>query len=171
MTTDGNSKTTKVVSTQKPSLPVEGRVLIGYTPFTTVAIPGKIIKHVPGDRAVVAVKKEGKVVKYGVSICTMGDHWEKEKGRLLAEKRMNEGFGKIKLNTGRLPEMMEKLGTAKVVLNLLNSLVCSVADKPGDYKRRIGDFELAKVKKAAKIVKATATKKTAPKKVAANKKK
>lgn len=115
------------------------KVYFAYTPYYQL-FNLETRKYVTDDRAVIAVQRVGDCIHYGVSVCCIGDLWDKAKGRALAQERMEQGFGKACIKPGGLGTKIEKDGEHPVLLDFLNGLTDSVYFKMGGYKRRIAEF-------------------------------
>lgn len=88
-----------------------------------------------GDRATVAVKLDNDKIKYGVAICSPVNAFNKKEGRKLAEERMNNNFGSIKLN-----KALSNFDNDKITLEILNNITDSVYRNYSKYKKRIEQF-------------------------------
>lgn len=154
---------------------IQNRVFFAYTDYETRigvsqeissngdVLSEKIRRMGPTDRATIAVKKDGKNLLYGVSICSSSDTWDKEKGRSIAEERLEKKFGKIKLDTPYIKSLIDKKGEQNTILFLTRNLKESVQHNINKFKRKIEAFN----KKTGAVISKRTVKKAAVKKRAA----
>lgn len=110
-------------------------VYVMYTPYIdhkTAHIIGR-----SADRGTVVAKIVDGTLHYGLSICSENDTFNRATGRLSAVKRMEEGYGKIPIDTfgKRAP-----LGERAIVYTFLRSIVESIDEDVNKYKRRLEEF-------------------------------
>lgn len=87
-----------------------------------------------GNRATIACKTDGQTIKFGYAICSEDDNFSKEKGRKLAEERMNNGFGQVKFNNN----WFEHFPTQEsALLNFATTQARSIRTNFEKYKRKI----------------------------------
>ncbi len=123
----------------------QSRIYFAYSPNQFVEVwkgKGHETKIVPADRGVIALKKEPKRFVYGVSVCTIGDSFDKGYGRKLAEQRLNKNFGVIKI-TKETTKLIERMGEHRAALHILKNLADSVGKNPERFKRRIERFNIS----------------------------
>lgn len=138
---------TQYIYTYEPN-----KIYYSYTPFDEVYIrpnPDSKGLVLPDRRAVIAAKLVEDKLIYGVSICTIGDTWNKAKGRELAESRMRRGFGSVKMDSPLIANLLSKGENQRAVLTILNCLRNTIYLNIKDWQRKIGDFE-AKQEEAVK---------------------
>lgn len=135
-----NDEPVKTESLQVP------RIYFAYTPhYNTVVFEpsrSKGYKEVRADRAVIALRRVDDKLIYGVSICTVGDVWDKVKGRQLAERRMNQKFATttIDFESPVVKAIKENRGDHQVTMFYLRNITESVSKKIVKYKRKIEKF-------------------------------
>lgn len=120
------------------------KIYFTYTPYSLVyqkrgERKGKLL---PAERATISLVKERDTLKFGVSVCSKYDSWNKEKGRKLATERMNQGFGVIKISPS-LAKAMSSVGETKFMVTMLKNLCDSVTRKMNSYKHRIQDHTVS----------------------------
>jgi len=84
----------------------------------------------------IALQKDGDSFKFGLSICSKHDNFNRKIGREVAENRLNKGFGLIK----EVPANIASLTENEQCLAQLYSIVVSVVRKNRKWKRRITRF-------------------------------
>lgn len=147
----------------------EQKIYYAYSEFDA-HLDEKSKKIMPNDRGVVAVTKVGDKLIYGISVCTVGDTFNKEEGRKLAAERLAHNFGVIKLEKSS-EKIFKKLGEQRGTIFFVQTIANSIAAKPSKYKRKIEAFNIAHgfehgttQKKKEAAVKSKASKKAAKKK-------
>ena len=88
--------------------------------------------------ATIALKREGNVFIYGITICSKYDNFSKKSGREIAENRMNQEFGKIEVPTPLLL-VPERESCLAQIYNLAASTIVHTKK----WKRRVTKFNLS----------------------------
>lgn len=114
------------------------------------------------DRGTIAAKRVKDNLYYGISICTPGDVWDRTQGRKLAAERMDGRFGKIKLNTPFIQNLINEKGEQNAILFLVKNLSHSVESHIVKFKRKLEKYNKPlkeAVKSSSKVVAKKAAKK------------
>jgi hypothetical protein len=88
----------------------------------------------------IAVKKDVDGFKFGIAICSKHDNFSRKLGREVAENRLNQGFGLMKMK--KVPDNFNSLTDSEQCLAQLYTLVVSVVKKNRKWKKRITKFNL-----------------------------
>lgn len=88
-----------------------------------------------------AIQRVGDSFWYGVTICSKYDNFCKATGRKIAEQRLIEGFGVMKV-----PEIIKNLNEKQSYLAQLYNLTYSVITKTRRWKGRITRFNMEGLK-------------------------
>lgn len=98
------------------------------------------IFEIPSERATIALKKEGDKYKYGIAICSVDDNFNKHFGKMLAEKRLQRGFGEIPV--AKLAEFTKDKNSEETkALRVLSQLKNTVQQKLPKYKRKLEEWQ------------------------------
>jgi hypothetical protein len=89
--------------------------------------------------ATVALKRVGNTFVYGMAICSRMDNYNKNKGRELAQERMNKGFGKVAIPE-QLLAMEEKIGEKGICIAFLYGIANSLVARNKRWKRKVTKF-------------------------------
>ncbi len=95
----------------------------------------QVVKDKIIPASTIALKKEGNVFHYGISICSKLDNFSKSAGREIAENRMNSGFGTLDV-----PESLRGVPPREACLYMLYNMTKSVIIKNKKWKRDITRF-------------------------------
>lgn len=89
--------------------------------------------------ATIALVREGNNFKYGVTICSKYDNFQKKTGREIAENRMKQGFRTTPVPASLL-ELEKEIGEKAANLTFLYQLSSSVSLHTRKWKKKITKF-------------------------------
>lgn len=116
---------------------LEPKIYYGFTPHVEpdgIYKVGNNYHFAPSSaRACVAVIVGQDSIKYGVSVCSETDNFCREKGRELALKSLNEGFGEMKIN----PYYAAMVSDHKRALFFLNTKVRNIFANIPAFQRKM----------------------------------
>lgn len=105
--------------------------------------PSTVAELIDKTRATIAMKLEGNTIKYGVSVCSNGDNFNRELGRKLAEERLNAGYCSFVIS-GKLYNQFKD--NHEMSLYFLNNITNSTQMNLRKVQQKIGAWNKEKRK-------------------------